>query len=272
MVCFGPDRQHAERDGVVAEHMVPESRDSGTSAASRCVGVDAVADSGRPHGRACPTSCSSTAPSQQRHARDAVLPVGGDAEAARQARRLASAPNAPAITGSSAAPLTPVTVGASGKVRQSSGWFGGAMVALAVVLPDQLPVAVLDDRALERDLRLAESGAARNTATCRRKAAKSGGVVGEADEDIAGDASRRRSASGRAPSDRRAWPCRGRTAACRRGRSSSCDRGRRAAPRCPWPPSRCASRDAGRNCGTRGCRRCGRAPRRSDSRRPAAVM
>ena len=36
------------------------------------------------------------------------------------------------------------------------GMVGRAMVAFAVVLPDELPVAVLDDRALERDLGFAD--------------------------------------------------------------------------------------------------------------------
>ncbi|ENN89027.1 hypothetical protein RHSP_02217 [Rhizobium freirei PRF 81] len=68
------------------------------------------------------------------------------------------------------------------------GVIGGAVVALAVVLPDQLPVALLDDGALEGDLGFAHAmrrhiGLDRGTDRGEIR-----GVLRQADEDIAGDA------------------------------------------------------------------------------------
>src|SRR3954453_21777026 len=68
------------------------------------------------------------------------------------------------------------------------GAVGGAVVALAVVLPDQLPVAPLDDRLLVRDLGLPQPVRGEVGLDPGAEGLEVGRLVGEADEDEPADA------------------------------------------------------------------------------------
>ena len=64
----------------------------------------------------------------------------------------------------------------------------GAVIALAVVLPDELPVALFHDGALEGDLRLGQPVRPEIGLHQRAERREVGRLVGQADEDIAADA------------------------------------------------------------------------------------
>ena len=63
-----------------------------------------------------------------------------------------------------------------------------AVVAFAIVLPDQLPVAVFDDRALERDLGVSQPMRGEIGLDAVAEGREVGRLLGEANPDIAADA------------------------------------------------------------------------------------
>src|SRR5271170_1052203 len=68
------------------------------------------------------------------------------------------------------------------------GMVAAAVVAFAVVLPDQLPVAVFDDRALERDLGVGQPMRGQIGLDAVAELRKVGRLLGEANPDKAADA------------------------------------------------------------------------------------
>ena len=173
---------------MIAEQMVPGRRIVEQQHRADVALIDIVGRQ-RPLDGALAGHGVALGPFDQRHAGGAELAVRRDLEFARQAGGFAALPSASAMTGSSSAPCTPVD---GRRFRIGAAEFrmiGSAVVALAIVFPDELPVALLDDRALEGDLGLAQIDAASCRArSCRGPAGNPDRFFGEADEDVAADA------------------------------------------------------------------------------------
>ena len=123
----------------------------------------------------------------QRHPGGAILAVGGKFKPAGKADRFAMAP----VIGDERIVHGAFDAGHCRRLGEGAAQFGmvgRAMVAFAVVFPHQLPIAVLDDRALEGDLGLAEPMRGKIGFDLGAEGADVGRLIGQTQPEIAADA------------------------------------------------------------------------------------
>jgi len=122
----------------------------------------------------------------QRHARHAELALRVNLETAGQAGRFAACPVA-ADLGVACPAIRPRHARVFGIGTAEFRMVGGAMVALAVVFPDELPVTLFDDGALMRDLGFPDAVWRHVALHFGAHGLKIRRLIGEADEDVASD-------------------------------------------------------------------------------------
>ncbi len=135
----------------------------------------------------------------------------------------------------------------------------GAVIAFAVVLDDQLPIAFLDDGRFEGDLGIGEVVRRHIAFRLGAEFGERHWLLGQGDEDVAGHFLAMHGLEAELPGiDFLHHVARDRPGG-RRDRRSIGDRGRPAWHPTPCPWCRAAGRDGGRHCGRRGS--LGRCPR-----------
>ena len=205
---------------------------------------------------------------EQRRAHGAVLAVGRDMKFARQSDGLPMRP----FRGGVRVRCGALAVGRGRILRKSPDQLrmvGRAVVALAVVLPHQLPIGLLDDGRLERNLGLMQFVRQKIRLEVAAGSVRSPAPPTPGKSRYSRRRSRSGPVSGHAATCRIRCPCRAPPSSARRARRSTDDRDIPAAARCRARRSKFSTRDAGRYCGRRASRRRGRAPPAPDTRRPA---